>query len=93
MTGRKRPTAATPDSSSGTTKKAKRLLAVSTFKKWQRNYDRASDADVVEVRRGHAEQGLYSCFVVFSLQRVQKQDLLDEELLSGVDNWFWESSG
>ena len=27
---------------------------------------------------------------VFSLPRVQKQNLLDEKLLTGMDNWFWK---
>ena len=90
MTGRKRLASATSDSGNSATKKAKRQLAVSTLEKWQRNYDKNHcSLTYVEVRRGH---GLCSGFVVLGLPRVQKQNLLDEKLLTGMDNWFWESS-
>ena len=43
---------------------------------------------MVEVQRGHSEQALCSCVVVLSLLRAQKQNLLNEKLLTGMENWF-----
>ena len=40
MTGEKRLALATSDSGNSTMKKTKHQIAVSTFEKWQRNYDR-----------------------------------------------------